>query len=217
MVGLDTIEHLSIQQMLNCEFPLFWLGGSMPLRLEAHYPRQICDPPPALSPLLSLPLSESIKYRQSYFSKSRKRAPFQFSMSALGIKVFYAQPLSQRFQQRFTELSENNCSFVKGIGCRSFNSKDVLNELPLYDWWAVGIPPPFALYPTAEAFNYKTCVLMLSAPLWYASRMQEECCCCCFYHLIASAQYHCHRLKMQCQQNRVLLLMDQGRCYSCVH
>lgn len=80
MVRLDTIKHLLIQQMLNCWISLFWLAGCVPSCLKAHYPRQICDPP-------SLLLSQSIKYRQSYFFEDRE-------LSALCIKVFYAQPFS---------------------------------------------------------------------------------------------------------------------------
>lgn len=58
----------------------------------------------------SLLLSGSIKYSQSYFFENREQAPSQFSLSAPCIKVLYTQPFSQRFHQRFTLLSENNCS-----------------------------------------------------------------------------------------------------------
>jgi len=101
MVRLDAIKPLLIQQMLSCEISLFWLAGCVPICLKAHYPRQICGPLP--TPSLYRLLSQSIKYMQSDFFENRE-------WPAICIKVFFTQPSFQRFQQRFSELSENNCS-----------------------------------------------------------------------------------------------------------
>lgn len=64
--------------------------------------------------------------------------------------------------------------FVKGSGWCNFNFKDVLNELPACDWWAVRNLPAAALYPALGAFNYRAPVLMHSAAVWYASCMWGE-------------------------------------------
>lgn len=96
--------------------------------------------------------------------------------------------------------------FVKGSGCCNFNFKDVLNELPPCDWWAVRNLPPVPLYPTTEGFNYEPLVLMLSAPVWYASCMWGE-----WIlppgHLprtVSLRSTQCHQLKMHCHQSSVI-------------
>lgn len=79
-------------------------------------------------------LSESIKYSQSCFFDSRERASSQFSLSARGIKEFYAQPFSLRFKAEIRLAVRKQLFFVKSGGWCNFNFKDVLNELSLDDW-----------------------------------------------------------------------------------
>lgn len=171
MVCLDSIKHLLIQQMLNCEISLCWLTGYMPLCLKAHYPRQICDPLPTHT------LSAAIREHQvqpMLFLWEQRTGSFSIQpVSSLHKSLLHSTFLPEISAEIHLAVRKQ-LLFVKGSGWCNFNFKDVLNELPLCDWWAVRNLPPIPPYPTTEAFNYEAPVLTLSAPVWCASCMQGE-------------------------------------------
>lgn len=179
MVELDTIEHLLMQQMLNGRNRQRWLcsaASNKPVRSE-----------PGARPS-SQPLSQSVKCSQSYFFENREQAPSQFGVSARRIKVFNTQPFLREISAEIHLAVRKQLLFVEASGWCNFNFKDVLNELPPRDWWAVRNVPPVPTYTPTEGFNYEPSVLMLSAPVWYAS------CTVCvkngLCHLVASTAEH---------------------------
>lgn len=123
---------------------------------------------------LSLLRSESIKYSQRYFFLEQRMGSFSIqSVSSLHKSLLHWTFLL-KISAEIHLAVRKQLLFVKGSGGCNFNFKDVLNELPPCDWWAVRNLPPLPLYPSTEVFNYEPLVLMLSAPVWYASCMSGE-------------------------------------------
>lgn len=169
MVSLDTIKHLLIQQMLNWEISLFCLAGCVPLCLKSPLTKANMWPPP--------PSSVSIREHQV----QPKLFLWEYRMCSFSIQSVSSLHKSLLHSTFLPEISaeihlavRKQLLFVEGSGWCNFNFKDVLNELPLCDWWAVRNLPPIPPYTTIEGFNYEPLVLMLSAAVWYASYMWGE-------------------------------------------
>lgn len=183
MVRLDTIKHLLIQQMLNCKN----------FSVLASWLCTITSKKPTIRGKCVTLLSAAIREHQvqpKLFLWEQRTGSFSIqSVSSLHKSLLHSTFLREISAEIHLAVRKQ-LLFVKGGGWCSFNFKDVLNELPLCDWWAVRNVPPVPLYPTTEGFNYEPLVLMLSAPVWYAS------CTVCvengFYHLVASTvAYQC--------------------------